>query len=66
MRKTFDDLPNWTFDLDEVSAGVYKVVGSHLQGCSLEAKGIDPNDLMERAINDARRMVSDMERMRNS
>ncbi len=66
MRKTFDDLPNWTFDLDEVSAGVYKVVGSHRQGCSLEVKGIEPDDLLARAINDARRMESDMGRRRKS
>jgi hypothetical protein len=61
MRKTLDHLPNWAFELDEVSAGVYQVVATHVAGCRIEAKGTEPDDLMEQAAADAEKMDADLE-----
>ena len=41
MKKTFSELPAWSFDMDEVSAGVYEVVGSDNHGHRVSAKGTD-------------------------
>ena len=44
----FEDLPGWTFGLDEISAGVYKAVGRHRMGPCVEITGADPEELIER------------------
>ena len=41
MRKTFPDLPNWSFDLDEVSANVYEAVGTDQFGHKISYTGTD-------------------------
>ncbi len=56
MQENIKNLPNWVFDVDEVSAGVYKVVGKHVLGCSLEVKGIDSEELLTQAAKDAQQM----------
>ncbi len=53
MIKTFTELPRWNFELDEVSAGVYKVVGSHKSGHTVTATGTDMDELIEQCKNDA-------------
>jgi len=44
---TFPDLPGWTFDVDEVSAGVYRAVGVDESGRSVQATGTDPDRLLD-------------------
>lgn len=46
MIKVFDDLPNWRFELDEISANVYEVVGTDIYGHKVAAKGLDLDDLI--------------------
>jgi len=41
MKKSFPDLPGWTFEMDEVSAGVYEVVGHDVSGNKVSSKGIE-------------------------
>jgi hypothetical protein len=41
------DLGDWTFKEDEVSAGVYRVVGFDTAGRSVESSGVDPDALLE-------------------
>jgi hypothetical protein len=36
MTLTLNDLPDWTFDADEVSMGVYRVRGRHRLGWTIE------------------------------
>lgn len=62
MRKKFDHLPNWNFELDEISAGVYKVVGVHALGCSVEISGTDPDKLMMQALAEAKKVEDDLNR----
>jgi hypothetical protein len=56
MKKVFSDLPEWVFDLDEVSAGVYEVIGRDIYGHSVSAKGINLDGLIEQCKLEARRI----------
>jgi pimeloyl-ACP methyl ester carboxylesterase len=47
MRKRFDGLPEWEFEIDEVSAGVYRVVAHDLLGHKVSFTGVDPDALVE-------------------
>ena len=48
MARSFPELPDWSFDADEVSAGVYRVLGRDRAGRSVEASGLDPEALIEK------------------
>lgn len=58
MEDKADDLANWTFAVAETSAGVYKVTARHVLGPSVEIRGVDPDELLERARKSAREMES--------
>ena len=47
MIKKYDDLPTWHFDIDEVSANVYEVVGRSELAHKVSAKGEDVDHLIE-------------------
>jgi hypothetical protein len=47
LIKTFEDLPGWTFEMEEVSAGCYLVKGSDKYGRSIEVDGYDPDAMLE-------------------
>jgi len=50
VQRRFQDLPNWTFWLDEVSAGVYNVKGKNDRlGSNLDLNGRDPEELLQQA-----------------
>lgn len=59
-----DTPPNWTFKVDEVSSGVYRVIARHQLGASIELTGMDCEDLLRRARNDAVKFEKDLERLR--
>jgi hypothetical protein len=46
MAITDAALPGWTFQVEEVSAGVYSVTGKDRAGRAVEKKGIDPDVLI--------------------
>lgn len=48
MPRTFPELPDWSFDADEVSAGVYCASGRDRTGRNVEASGLDPEALIEK------------------
>jgi len=52
--QTFVDMPGWTFDLDELSVGVYGISVSDSTGRRYQAKGPDPDKL----LRDAREWVA--------
>jgi hypothetical protein len=52
----FPDLPGWSFDLDEVSAGVYLVKGVDEAGRSVVARGTDPESVLEQCRESAAKM----------
>jgi hypothetical protein len=47
----------WNLEIDEVSAGVYKITALHTSGAKYEVTGIDPDELRERA----RRAMSEID-----
>lgn len=53
-----DDLSNWTFRIDEVSAGVYKATATDQQGRKVEMTGLDPDILLE----DCRKAAAEINR----
>lgn len=49
MKKTYDDLPGWEFDIREVSVGVYLVHATDRLGRTVQGTDFDPDKLLERA-----------------
>jgi len=62
MIKTFPKLPEWKFELDEVSAGVYKVVGTDKTGRTVSSTGTDLEELIEQCKKDALAIGSEQQR----
>ena len=56
-KKQFPELPDWIFDIDEVSAGVYEVKGIDKYGHRLEFKGIDSDELLDRVRRKAMKIT---------
>jgi hypothetical protein len=48
MARSFPELPDWLFDADEVSVGVYRAFGRDRDGRNVEASGLDPEVLIEK------------------
>ncbi|HEY8463770.1 MAG TPA: hypothetical protein VIM29_07095 [Bacillota bacterium] len=59
MALQFKELPGWNFTVDEVSAGVYKVIGKDPAGRSVERIGTDPDELIEKCKDYASRIVNE-------
>jgi hypothetical protein len=55
-----DELPGWTFYVEETSAGYYVVLGVHRDGRSVQVVGNDPDKLLARCRSDA--AIMDLER----
>jgi len=49
MKRDELSLPNWQFNLSEISGGVYKVVAIHTTGPTVEITGTDESRLIEEA-----------------
>lgn len=59
MKKLFPELPDWQFDMDEVSAGVYEVICEDKSGHRVSAKGTDLNALLEQCRKGATQIASE-------
>jgi len=66
MKKKIATLPNWTFDIDEISAGVYELKGRNDLGCTVELSGIDPDDLIAKGISSAENMEQELKTKRGT
>lgn len=53
---TFAELPGWTFEVREVSAGVYRLTARDRDGRLIEASGEDPDALLAEAKATATRL----------
>ena len=47
MKKTVPELPNWEFELEEVSANVYEVIGTDKSGHQVSSIGYKLDELFE-------------------
>ncbi len=52
MPQMFPDVPHWTFDVYEVSAGVYEVKGKDIYGHIVGRKGIEMD--LEKLIDECK------------
>ncbi len=66
MRETAQQLPDWIFEIQEVSAGCYLVSGKHKLGSRIEISGIDPDKLLSKVKIDARQMEAEIHKKLNS
>lgn len=57
MKKVYDDYPGWIFEVREVSAAVYEVVASDLNGRRVARKGTDPHALLDECKQEAAALV---------
>jgi hypothetical protein len=55
MKMPVPELPDWQFDLDEVSAGVYELVATDRSGHVVRMTGTDPDALLVDARKAAQR-----------
>lgn len=53
MNRTFAELPGWTFQVKEVSAGMYKMTGESEDGRKVSTLGTDYDRVLEEATTDA-------------
>lgn len=51
-----ESLAGWTFHVEEVSAGVFRVTGVDNSGRTLQLEGTDPDTLLEQCKRDALRV----------
>lgn len=58
MKRSFPDLPEWSFDIDEISAGVYQIIATDRGGHRISKTGIDPDGLIDECKREARSMNS--------
>ncbi len=58
-KQTFPETPGWVFEVEEVSAGVYRVRGLQEGGRSVESTGTDLQSLLDECRRYAQRMPSD-------
>jgi hypothetical protein len=49
MKARADNAESWSFDIRELSAGVYQVVATHPSGRRVELTGTQPDALIEQA-----------------
>ena len=55
---TFEELPGWSFAIDEISAGAFRASGEDKAGRSVEAAGVDPERLLRECKEYAARMLA--------
>jgi hypothetical protein len=55
--KKFEELPGWEFEVDEVSAGVYKVKGKDEKGRNVETVGTDLDSLIDKCKKYAMQII---------
>jgi hypothetical protein len=46
MRRSFPELPGWSFLIEEVSAGVYEATAEDAAGHRVQTRGTDPEALL--------------------
>ncbi len=56
MNKKIDPIPHWEVNVDEVSAGVYRLRAKHELGLSIDLTGFDSEKLLEQAKESATKM----------
>ncbi len=56
MKRIYPDLPDWAFNIEEISAGVYEATATDKFGHSVRMKGTDYDQL----VSECRKAAGDM------
>ena len=59
--RSFPELPDWSFDADEVWVGVYRAVGCDRAGRNVEATRLAPEALIEKCREAALEIMANVE-----
>ena len=59
MAREFNELPGWTFAIEKVSGGGYRVLGRDPAGRTVEATGPRLRVVIEKCMQAARQMMAD-------
>ena len=62
MPRIFPELPEWSFDADEVSPGVYRAFGRDRAGRNVEASGLDPEVLIQKCRHAALEIMAERQK----
>jgi hypothetical protein len=65
MTDTFPELPEWSFDADEVSPGVYRAFGCDRAGRNVEAFGPHPEALIQKCRQAAFEIMAQRQKPNN-
>ena len=57
MKRVFQDLPGWLFDIDEVSNGVYRVTAVDESRRQVSRIGTEPELLIEQCRSEAQGII---------
>jgi len=60
MPRRFPELPDWSFDADEASVGLYRAFGHDRAGRNVEAIGLNPDALIEKCKQAALQVVAEV------
>jgi hypothetical protein len=60
MGRTFAELPGWSFEVREKSAGVYESVGTDAQGHRVQNTGTDTEAVLDECRDMAVRVVAEL------
>lgn len=56
----FDELPDWTVEVDEIALGAYRVLARHKSGPTIDLTGSDHEELLARLKISALAMESEI------
>ncbi len=62
MNKKNGPIPHWEVNIDEVSAGVYRLRAKHELGLNIDLTGFDSEKLLEQAKESAAKMEQELKR----
>jgi hypothetical protein len=66
MRVGIDGVPSWKFEIEEVSAGAYRLRGTHSSAATIDLTGADPDSLVEAGKQRALSIERDLAELRNA
>jgi hypothetical protein len=62
MKKTFPELPDWSFEVHEKSLGIYEATGTDSRGHRVQITGTDYDALLRECCEAAAKMAAGLSR----
>jgi len=58
VNPRFAQFPDWTVEVRETSAGVYRVTATDFVGRKIELQGFDPDELLKKCQDEIRKITA--------